>query len=249
MGIPFQRPACCWAQSFQCTAQARELPCRLMKMKPRGAGPPDGGYGWVVVMSAFFIMGLTAGVLKNFGLFFLDIQNHYGVPTSTISWVTSSTIAMFHLGGKSFIYLFLFFFVNWFKLKCFITILRFFSPSAPLASVLALLFSQRVVIIVGGLMAASGMLLASLDLNLPWLYLTLGILQGSTLETCLEAVSLWLSVFFSLGNKLIFLFSGGFTIHLRGHELINEAFSHYLNLKVVLNVFQTSTKLQGIIIK
>lgn len=47
---------------------------------------------------------------------------------------------------------------------------------------LTLQFSQRVVIIFGGLMAASGMLLASLDLNLPWLYLTLGILQGSTLQ-------------------------------------------------------------------
>lgn len=69
-------------------------------MKPRRAVAPDGGYGWVVVMSAFFIMGLTAAVLKNFGLFFLDIQSHYGVQTSTTSWVTSTTIAMFHLGGK-----------------------------------------------------------------------------------------------------------------------------------------------------
>lgn len=69
-------------------------------MKSRRAQPPDGGYGWVVVMSAFFIMGLTAGVLKNFGLFFLDIQSHFGVQTSTTSWVTSTTIAMFHLGGK-----------------------------------------------------------------------------------------------------------------------------------------------------
>lgn len=59
--------------------------------------------------------------------------------------------------------------------------LMFFS--APVASVLTLQFSQRVVIIVGGLLAASGMLLASLDLSLPWLYLTLGILQGSTLRT------------------------------------------------------------------
>ncbi|KAM7017902.1 monocarboxylate transporter 2 [Tautogolabrus adspersus] len=116
-------------------------------MKSRGAVPPDGGYGWVVVISAFLIMGLTAAVLKNFGLFFLDIQSHFGVPTSTTSWVTATTIATFHLG-------------------------------APLASALTLQFSQRVVIIVGGLLAASGMLLASLDLSLPWLYLTMGILQG-----------------------------------------------------------------------
>ncbi|XP_044051283.1 monocarboxylate transporter 13 [Siniperca chuatsi] len=116
-------------------------------MKSRRAGPPDGGYGWVVVVSAFFIMGLTAAVLKNFGLFFLDIQSHFGVPASTTSWVTSTTIAMFHLG-------------------------------APVASVLTAQFSQRVVIIVGGLLAASGMLLASLDLSLPWLFLTMGVLQG-----------------------------------------------------------------------
>ncbi|TKS78423.1 Monocarboxylate transporter 12 [Collichthys lucidus] len=127
--------------------QERSLQSNLVKMKSRRARPPDGGYGWVVVMSAFFVMGLTASVLKNFGLFFLDIQNHFGVPTSTTSWVTSTTIAMFHLG-------------------------------APAASVLTLQFSQRVVIIVGGLLAASGMLLASLDLSLPWLYLTIGILQG-----------------------------------------------------------------------
>ncbi|XP_049907500.1 monocarboxylate transporter 13 [Epinephelus moara] len=110
--------------------------------------PPDGGYGWVVVMSAFFIMGLTGAVLKNFGLFFLDIQSHFGVLTSTTSWVTSTTIAMFHLG-------------------------------APLASALTLRFSQRVVIIVGGLLSATGMLMASLDLGLPCLYLTMGILQGT----------------------------------------------------------------------
>ncbi|XP_044185472.1 monocarboxylate transporter 13 [Thunnus albacares] len=117
-------------------------------MKTRRAAPPDGGYGWVVVMSAFFIMGLTAAVLKNFGLFFLDIQSHFGVRTSTTSWVTSTTIAMFHLG-------------------------------APVASALTLQFSQRVVIIVGGLLTSSGMLLASLDLSLPCLYLSMGILQGT----------------------------------------------------------------------
>ncbi|KAM9858582.1 monocarboxylate transporter 12 [Aulostomus maculatus] len=117
-------------------------------MKSRAASPPDGGYGWVVVVSAFFIMGLTTAVLKNFGLFFLDIQNHFGVQTSTTSWVTSTTIAMFHLG-------------------------------APAASALTLRFSQRAVIVAGGLLTASGMLLSFLDLSLPWLYLTMGVLQGT----------------------------------------------------------------------
>ncbi|XP_056093154.1 monocarboxylate transporter 2 [Rhinichthys klamathensis goyatoka] len=109
--------------------------------------PPDGGYGWVVVTSAFFIMGLTAAVHKNFGLFFLEIQNHYSVLTSTTSWMTSTTIAVFHLG-------------------------------APLASALSMHLSQRSVIMVGGLLATSGMIIASLGLSLPWMYLSVGVLQG-----------------------------------------------------------------------
>ncbi|XP_051552177.1 monocarboxylate transporter 13-like [Myxocyprinus asiaticus] len=109
--------------------------------------PPDGGYGWVVVSSSFFIMGLTAAVLKNFGLFFLEIQRHYSVLTSTTSWVTSTTIAVFHLG-------------------------------APLASALSVHLSQRAVIMIGGLLAASGMVIASLGLSLPGMYLSMGVLQG-----------------------------------------------------------------------
>ncbi|KAM8865680.1 monocarboxylate transporter 13 isoform 1-T2 [Synchiropus picturatus] len=117
-------------------------------MQSSRAQPPDGGYSWVVVVSAFFTMGLTAAVLKNVGLFFQEIQNHFGVLTSTTSWVASTCIAMFHIGG-------------------------------PVASALTLKFSQRVVIMSGGVLAASGMILASLAFNLPWLYLTMGVLQGT----------------------------------------------------------------------
>ena len=102
-------PAVQWGFSLYCSenlsaragAQSEES---LTKMTSRRAGPPDGGYGWVVVMSAFFVMGLTAAVLKNFGIFFLDIQRHFGVLNSTTSWVTSTTIAMFHLGGNNVVF-------------------------------------------------------------------------------------------------------------------------------------------------
>ncbi|KAI7812823.1 monocarboxylate transporter 13 [Triplophysa rosa] len=122
-------------------------------MEKRPIEPPDGGYGWVVVTSAFFIMGLTAAVLKNFGLFFLDIQRHYSVYTSTTSWVTSTTIAVFHLG-------------------------------APLASTISMHLSQRSVIMIGGLLAASGMIIASLGLSLPWMYVSMGVLQGLGMSLC-----------------------------------------------------------------
>ncbi|XP_039240472.1 monocarboxylate transporter 13-like [Pipra filicauda] len=68
-------------------------------MQAEDSNPPDGGYGWVVVVSAFMVMGLTVAVLKTFGLFFVEIQQHFDGLASTTSWITSVTIAIFHLGA------------------------------------------------------------------------------------------------------------------------------------------------------
>ncbi|NWR36293.1 MOT2 protein, partial [Tachuris rubrigastra] len=68
-------------------------------MQAKDSNPPDGGYGWVVVVSAFMVMGLTVAVLKTFGLFFVEIQQHFDGLASTTSWITSVTIAIFHLGA------------------------------------------------------------------------------------------------------------------------------------------------------
>uniref|UniRef100_A0A8D2N1I7 Major facilitator superfamily (MFS) profile domain-containing protein n=1 Tax=Zonotrichia albicollis TaxID=44394 RepID=A0A8D2N1I7_ZONAL len=68
-------------------------------MQAKDSSPPDGGYGWVVVVSAFMVMGLTAAVLKTFGLFFVEIQQHFDELASTTSWITSVTITVFHLGA------------------------------------------------------------------------------------------------------------------------------------------------------
>ncbi|TNN44068.1 Monocarboxylate transporter 7 [Liparis tanakae] len=139
----------------------------------RTRGPPDGGYGWVVVTSAFFVMGLTACLNKNTGLFFLDIQSHFGVLTSTTTWVTSTTIGMFHL-------------------------------TAPVASALTVRFSQRAVIIVGGLLSASSMALASLGFSLPWLYVTMGILQGIGISLAWLPTNSMLSHYFSRWRPIAF---------------------------------------------
>nr|XP_014349175.1 PREDICTED: monocarboxylate transporter 13-like [Latimeria chalumnae] len=109
--------------------------------------PPDGGYSWIVVASTFVIMGLTAAVLKSFGLFFVDVQQHFNELASSTSWITSISIVMLHLG-------------------------------APIASALSVRFTHRAVIIVGGLLAFSGMVLGSLGLSMIWMYATAGFLQG-----------------------------------------------------------------------
>ncbi|XP_062308032.1 monocarboxylate transporter 13 [Osmerus eperlanus] len=137
----------------------------MKNRKSSGPLPPDGGYGWVVVTSAFFIMGLTAAVSKNFGLFFMEIQTHFGILTSTLSWVNSTAIAMFHLG-------------------------------APLASALSLRFGHRWMIMLGGLLIFSGMLLASLSTSLTELFLGIGVLQGLGLSFCWTPANSMVSHYF-----------------------------------------------------
>uniref|UniRef100_A0A8B9NVY4 Uncharacterized protein n=1 Tax=Apteryx owenii TaxID=8824 RepID=A0A8B9NVY4_APTOW len=68
-------------------------------MQGKESNSPDGGYGWVVVASAFLVMGLTAAVLKAFGLFFVEIQQHFDELASISSWIMTITIAIFHLGA------------------------------------------------------------------------------------------------------------------------------------------------------
>ncbi|KAL6465477.1 hypothetical protein MHYP_G00256100 [Metynnis hypsauchen] len=145
-------------------------------MEEYSMDPPDGGYGWVVVISAFFSMGFTTGILRNFGLFFLDIQNYYGVLTGTLSWVTSTCIAMFHLG-------------------------------APLAGALSVYFMQRGVIMIGAVLAASGMIIASLSLSLPWMYLSLGVLQGLGCAFCWMPANSMVSRYFKRWRPVAFSIS------------------------------------------
>lgn len=55
-----------------------------------------------------------------------------------------------------------------------------FLCTAPLAGGLGVYVTQRGVMMIGGVLAASGMIFASLDLGLPWMYLSVGVLQGSS---------------------------------------------------------------------
>ncbi|XP_035165778.1 monocarboxylate transporter 13-like [Oxyura jamaicensis] len=152
----------------------------MEKMQAKDSSPPDGGYGWVVVVSAFMVMGLTAAVLKTFGLFFVEIQEHFDELASTISWITSATIATFHLGAVSslnalfdcLVMSISLMFLMYLSCSCFAVDL------APVASSLCVKYSHRAVVVTGGLLAFSGMALGFLGLNMVWMYATTGFLQG-----------------------------------------------------------------------
>ncbi|XP_074839049.1 monocarboxylate transporter 13-like [Carettochelys insculpta] len=56
--------------------------------------PPDGGWGWMVVLAAFFQSALVFGVIRSFGVFFMEFVGYFGELSGRVSWITSIGIAV-----------------------------------------------------------------------------------------------------------------------------------------------------------
>ncbi|XP_053116846.1 monocarboxylate transporter 13-like [Hemicordylus capensis] len=54
---------------------------------PRRA--PDGGWGWMVVLAAFLQTALVFGVIRSWGVFFVEFVAYFGGSSSAVSWVLS----------------------------------------------------------------------------------------------------------------------------------------------------------------
>ncbi|XP_024138011.1 monocarboxylate transporter 2 [Oryzias melastigma] len=63
------------------------------------AAAPDGGYAWFILVSCFFVFGLTFGVVKSFGVFYVEIQQYFGTTAAGTSWITSIAVATIHVAA------------------------------------------------------------------------------------------------------------------------------------------------------
>lgn len=60
---------------------------------------PDGGWGWVVVVSSLFISMVADGISFSFGLLYVEFLNHFQESKSVTSWIGSLFMAVPLLSG------------------------------------------------------------------------------------------------------------------------------------------------------
>ena len=62
--------------------------------------PPDGGYGWVIVIAAFINHVIVDGITFTFGIFSSEFQEYFGATTSQTSLVGSLLAGCYLLTGS-----------------------------------------------------------------------------------------------------------------------------------------------------
>ncbi|KAL8177067.1 UNVERIFIED_CONTAM: hypothetical protein K2H54_041547 [Gekko kuhli] len=55
--------------------------------------PPDGGWGWLIVLSGFLANSLTYGVLRSLSILFEDLVEAFDASAAQVSWVTAIALA------------------------------------------------------------------------------------------------------------------------------------------------------------
>lgn len=118
--------------------------------KPRNITyvPLDGGYGWVIVFGAFFVQFWVAGLVKSYGVLYVEVMETFKDSSASVaSWIPAI-------------------------LSCLCLAL------APVTSMLCQKYSCRAVVFVGGLFCALGLTLSYFATSLIHLFFTFGVLTG-----------------------------------------------------------------------
>ncbi len=62
--------------------------------------PPDGGWGWVVMMAAFGCNIIVDGIIFSFGPIVSNLSEVLGEPMSVVAWVASLLQGFYLLAGR-----------------------------------------------------------------------------------------------------------------------------------------------------
>lgn len=64
--------------------------------------PPDGGWGWFVVLGSFCCNIIVDGIIFSFGLLLPDLSKDLGVSKGQLAWVGSLLAGFYLIAGKHF---------------------------------------------------------------------------------------------------------------------------------------------------
>ncbi|XP_072348195.1 monocarboxylate transporter 3 [Scyliorhinus torazame] len=109
--------------------------------------PPDGGWGWMILVGCFVITGFSYAFPKAISVYFKELMHEFHIGYSDTAWISSIILAMLYGTG-------------------------------PVCSILVNRYGCRPVMLIGGLLASTGMILASFSANITQLYLTVGVVTG-----------------------------------------------------------------------
>ncbi|KAL0978552.1 hypothetical protein UPYG_G00172030 [Umbra pygmaea] len=90
-------------ETFESEAYSKWCFSLSRNMSPASASlgyiPPDGAWGWAVVIGAFISIGFSYAFPKALTVFFKDIQLIFGASYSQIAWISSIMLASMYAGG------------------------------------------------------------------------------------------------------------------------------------------------------
>ncbi|XP_037334977.1 monocarboxylate transporter 1-like [Pungitius pungitius] len=66
---------------------------------PARPTPPEGGWGWAVVLGAFISIGFSYAFPKSITVFFKEIEVIFDATPSQVSWISSIMLAVMYAGG------------------------------------------------------------------------------------------------------------------------------------------------------
>uniref|UniRef100_A0A8C5RZ32 Solute carrier family 16 member 8 n=1 Tax=Laticauda laticaudata TaxID=8630 RepID=A0A8C5RZ32_LATLA len=139
---------------------------------PEKTKPPDGGWGWIILLGCFVITGFSYGFPKAVSIYFKDLMHDFHVGYSDTAWISSIMLAMLYGTG-------------------------------PLSSIMVNQFGCRPVMLFGGLLASSGMILASFTTNIIELYLSAGVLTGLGMALNFQPSLIMLGSYFDKRRPLV----------------------------------------------
>lgn len=165
---------------------------------PPGVKAPDGGWGWAVLAGCFVITGFSYAFPKAVSVFFKELIHEFDVGYSQTAWISSILLAMLYGTGKRS------------GVSdggdCDVTLVVYTEYCycvlpGPLCSMLVNRFGCRPVMMVGGLFASLGMILASFATNIIHVYLTAGVITGSVTR-CLHTHTHFICIYMYFEKSL-----------------------------------------------